>query len=228
MKRLFISVLFVIIALGLKAQVFLIDDFVLSATEGAYGIYADIDCEESNVFYFDMQAPNDHQQVQMKLWGNNIDWFIYSLRAASNVYSLWSEVAKKNNVSSLSKDIKTDFSDKVMYFTVNGKWYTEKGVDLKCKFMVSCEGACYMVLQSDYMTSDEVVAHGYSIGSAFNFLSGRWGMVFASSNTSISRYCSGASLTFSSPEEIEMFIQKIIDAKEWKKRNIEQGKLFKN
>lgn len=216
------------VSVSLKAQVFLIDDFTLSATEGAYGIYADIDCDGSNVFYFDLQAPNDQQHVQMKLWGNYLDGFISSLTTARNVYYSWSKVAKENNVSSLSKDIRVSFSDKVLYFTVNGKWYMEKGVDLKCKFMVSSDGSCYMVLQSDYMTSDEVVAHGYSIGGGYDFMSGRWGMAYGYSSTSVTRYCSGASLTFSSPEEINMFIQKLYDAQQWKKRNKEQGELFKS
>ena len=132
------------------------------------------------------------------------------------------------DVTSLSKEINVPFSDKVMYFTENGKWYEEKGVDLKCKFMVSPDGSCYMVLQSDYMTSDEVVAHGYSIGNAYNAKSGRWSMAFASSTASITRYCSGASLTFSSTEEIDSFIQKLYDAQQWKKRNKEQGELFKD
>ena len=52
MNRLIVIVLALFATLNLEAQVFLIDDFVLSATEGAYGIYADIDCEESNVFYY--------------------------------------------------------------------------------------------------------------------------------------------------------------------------------
>lgn len=227
MKRLIILFSALVATLTLKAQVFLIDDFTLSATEGAYGIYTDIDCQEDNVFFVDMQAPNEHQYVQLKLWGNYLNSFVSSLRAAEKIYSLWSQIAKEKNVTFLSKDIKVSFPDKTVYFTVDGKWYLENGVDMKCKFMVSQDGTCYLVLQSDYLTSSEVVAHGYSIGNAYNFLSGRWGLAFASSTTSITRYCSGASLTFSSSEEIEMFIQKLYDAKEWKKRNKEQGKLFR-
>lgn len=227
MKRLVFLVIALCATLVIKAQVFLIDDFTLSATEGAYGIYADIDCKESNVFYIDMQAPNDQQQVQMKLWSNYIDAFVKSLKSAKKEYLAWSKIAKDNNITSLSKDINSSFIDKELYFTDEGKWFLQKGVDLKCKFIVSSEGLCYMVLQSESMTSNEVVAHSYSVGNAFNFLSGRWGVAFGSSTTSIIRYCAGASLVFSSPEEIDMFIQKLYGAKEWKTNNIKQGKLLK-
>ena len=179
------------------------------------------------MFYIDLQAPNDQQQVQMKLRSYYIEGFIKSLKSAQNEYQAWSKIASDNNITSLSKDINSLFSDKELYFTDEGKWYLQKGVDLKCKFIVSSDGSCFMVLQSDAMTSNEVVAHGYSVGSAFSFLSGRWGLAFGSSTTSIIRYCPGASLVFSSSEEIDMFIQKIYKAKEWKTNNINQGKLFK-
>lgn len=228
MKRSFIVVFALLTTMALKAQVFLIDDFTLSETEGAYGIYADINCKESNTFYIDMQAPNDQQHVQMKLWGNYMDSFIQSLESSKKQYDEWSKVAHDNNITSFSKSINVEFADKLIYFTDGGKWYFEHGVDLECVFLVSFDGSCYMVLQSDYMTSDEVVSHGYTVGSSYNFMSGRWGMGFASATTSVTRYCSGASLTFSSTEEIDMFIKKLYDAKQWKETNKKQGKLFKD
>ena len=226
MNRLLIIIFAFFASYTLKAQVLLIDDFTLSATEGAYGVYTDIDCEVENVFFIDMQAPNEQQHVQMRLLGRFLNSFVSSLRNAIEIYSSWSQIAKENNITFLSKDIKVSFPRKTLYFTDGGKWYMENGVDLKCTFMVAQDGACYMVLQSDDLTSEEVVAHGYSIGS-FNLLSGRWGSSYTYSTTSMIKYCSGASLTFSSIDEIEMFIQKIYAAKEWKDNNIEQGKHFK-
>ena len=43
MRKILIVVVAFFVSVSLNAQVFLIDDFTLSATEGAYGIYADID-----------------------------------------------------------------------------------------------------------------------------------------------------------------------------------------
>lgn len=213
--------------MGVKAQVFLIDDFTLSASEGAYGIYANVDCSESNVFFVDMQAPNEQQHVQIKLSSSNLDAFVRSLQSVKKEYQEWSKVAQDNKIASFSKKFNSTFFDKELYFTDNGKWYHETGVDLKCKFIVSSDGSCHMVLQSDYMTDGEVVEYSYSVGTVRNYASGRWGMGFASSTTSVTKYCSGASLDFSSPEEVDMFIQKLYKAKEWKENNIKQGKLFK-
>ena len=227
MKRTLFTTALLSFAAIINAQVFLIDSFTLTETDGAYGIYADIDCNEANVFFFDMQAPKDQQRVQMKLWGNYIDGFIQSLRSAQKKYQEWSKVAQENNVKLLSKDVSgASFTDKVVYFTENDKWYQEKGVDIKCKFIVSSVGSCHLALQTDYMTSEEVVQHGFSIGS-FGSVLGRWNIGMGYSKTSVIRYCGGASLTFSSSEEIDMFIQKLYDAQQWKKNNKEMGKKFK-
>ena len=172
MKKLLIIVFTFFASYILNAQVLLIDDFTLSATEGAYGVYTDMDCEVENVFYIDMQAPDASQHVQMRLLGKFLNSFVSSLRDAKEIYRSWSQIAKENHITFLSKDIKVSVPDKTLYFTDEGKWYLEHGVDLKCTFMVTQDGTCYLVLQSDDLTSSEAVAHGYSIGH-FNLSSGR-------------------------------------------------------
>ncbi len=227
MRTLFIfSILALSMCITTNAQICLIDDFSLSGTDGAYGIYADIDCNGKDIFYIDMDAPNKNQRVQMEIWGKHIDGFINSLQQAKLKYELYSKTAKKNNITLLSKDIKVSFSDREIYFTVDDKWHKENGVDLKCKFLATADGNCLLLLQTDYMTSTEVVSHSYSVGRAYNLMSGRWSLSFSSNEISITRYCSGASLMFSSTEEIDYFANKLKKAKDWKNKNIQQCKLF--
>lgn len=185
MKKLLIIVLALFNTIALKAQVITIDEFTLSETKETYGIYADIDCDESVAIYFDMQASHD-QQLEIKLLGKNIEGFIQSLQSAQKEYNEWSKIAQNHNVTSLSKTVNSSFSDKDICYFNNGNWFEEKS-NLNCKFLVSSNGSCFLVLK-----------------------------------------CSRASLTFSSSEEIDMFIQKLQDAKQWKQTNKEQGKLFKS
>ena len=221
MKRLYIAFFLLFAAVSLKAQVFLIDSFELTAAEGVFGIYADYDCTSNNEFYLDMQANNDAECVQMRL--GKIDDFVSSFRDAQEVFEAWSKIAHDNGVTSVAKDIYAHFFNEDMYYTVGGIWFEKRSVRLKCKFLVSNDGTSYMVLQTDDMESENGVdLHSFSIDNSFHNLSGEWDRdteTFSSRST-------GAFLAFTS-EEIEMFISKLYEAKAWKSNNIEQGKLFK-
>ena len=224
MKKLCFSLLLLYATLAVDAQVFRIDEFKLSALENTFGIYADYDCNGSNEFYFDMQASIETQNVQMRLNSNSINDFISSLRDANKVFVSWSETTQENNISSVSKDIYAPFFNEDMYFSVGGIWYEKRKVRLKCRFLVSEEGSCFMVLQSNHIESETMVdAHSYSEGNSLHNLTGEW----STGNEAFSAICPGAFLVFSSSEEIEMFIGKLYKAAEWKTKNIEQGFLLK-
>lgn len=208
----------------MNAQVFRIDEFKLSALENTFGIYADYDCNGSNEFYFDMQASIETQNVQMRLNSNSIDYFASSLRDANKVFVSWSEVVQENNISSVSKEISAPFFHEDMYFSIGGTWYEKRKVRLKCRFLVTDEGSCFMVLQSSHIESETMVdAHSYSEGNSFHNLAGEW----SADDEAFPAKCPGAFLVFSSSEEIEMFIGKLYKAAEWKTKNIGQGYLLK-
>ena len=97
-------------------------------------------------------------------------------------------------------------------------------------FYVNDDGVCFLILESDYMTSDEVVSHTSSLGFSFaGYFSGYplMGVSSSGGTVTVGRYCSGASLTFSSEEEIEMFINKLVAVVQWKRNNVKNGKLLK-
>ena len=240
MKRLIPITLFLALTNVMNAQSFLIETFDLEATGKTYGIYTDIDGNKSSSYslYYDMQAPNDEQEVQSKMsfyhnpsaYYSSIDVFKDNIKKAKTIYSKWKSIAQSNSLKLISKKIPVRVSDQNLYFTENGKWFWERGVDMWFTFYVNQEGACFLILESDYMTSDEVVSHSSSIGVSFTGYFSKnplMGVGTSRSTLTVERYCSGASLTFSSEEEIDNFLQKIDNVIEWKRMNVENGQLLK-
>ncbi|MCR5065805.1 MAG: hypothetical protein K6A67_08550 [Bacteroidales bacterium] len=235
MKKTFIILLFIITALSenVKAQVFLLDTFYLSATESIYGIYADINVSSSKLLYFDMEAPNDEQRVQVQLSINSdLNSFISSLWDAKTKFEEWEKIAHSNSIKTMTKTIPVRFRDEILYFTQDEKWYHETGVDMMAEFYVNSLGQCHLIIKSDYMTSSELVSYSFSYGSSFATLMGSnkwaWNGNMRGSKTYSEKYCGGASLSFSSSKEIETFVAKLNKVAKWKANNTEiVGYLFK-
>lgn len=131
---------------------------------------------------------------------------------------------KNQSVAHFSKDFPVKFIDQTMLFTSEGKWHRENGVNLTARFYVDNTGKCYLVLDTDYMTSEEVVEHGVS---SWGFGGRMLGLGRTSSETTVTHYCAGASLFFSSEQEIDSFIAMMKAVKKWKEGNVAVGKLFK-
>lgn len=185
----------------------------------------DIDPDGQVTMLVDMGAPNESQKARLIIPPTRVDPFLRSMKQAKDYFIKWKDVASKQGIKLFSKNVPTRFSDLDMFFTSEGKWYREKGVDLNTRFFINEDGKCYLVLDTDYMTSEEEVEHGVSYGIGFV----PFGLTMGKTSNNIINYyyCPGASLFFSTVEEIDSFIEKINIAVEWKKRNIEIGKLFK-
>lgn len=130
----------------------------------------------------------------------------------------------------ISKKIPVSFTDKRVYFTQDEIWYQEDGVDIKAMFRVDKNGNCILSLETDYMTSEETVAHITTFGS-YNTLIGSTSWIWSGgsnrSNIVQDKYCSGASLSFSSSDEVHLFIEKLQKISKWKKEQKNAGKRLK-
>lgn len=170
---------------------------------------------------FDMNAPNYSQNARMLLSRNKLDSFLGSLASARDYYIMWREIAQKQSVKQFTKDLPVKLLDQTMLFTSDGIWRRENGVNITARLYVDNAGKCFMVLDTDYMTSEEVVEGSvYSTGFYFSGIK-------VSQETTITHYCPGASLFFSSEQEINLFINKMNKVKRWKEQNVAAGKLFK-
>lgn len=239
-KLLIVLVCCAVMPVIINAQNQLIETFYLSAVDRVYGIYTDVDCSESKklCLYYDMQAPNSEQEVQSKIVfyyngegvSRDFNYFKNDIKNAWYQYTQWKTIAESNNMKLISKEIPVYTDPQELYFTDNGRWYSDKYVKMWFTFYVDEDGNSYLILESDVMSSEEVVAHSSSSGvSLVGLLSGNPLVGFGSSKhkTIINRACSGASLVFSSEEEIDVFIQKVENVAEWKRNNIMNGKLLK-
>ena len=227
MKRILFSTAFLLICANITAQHYqLIDVFQLTASEGGFGIYADIDTKGEKAILIDMDAPNATQKVQLQIASIRFSPFIKSMKAAKDYFLKWNDIAKKESVVQFSKDIPIKIDDQIAFFTSDKRWHRELGIDIQLRFYVDEDGHSYLVLETDYMTSEEEVQHGCSFSNAFSAISGRWALGWSESTTTVTHYCPGASLFFSSGQEIDTFISKLNNVKKWKDENISSGALF--
>lgn len=227
MKKVFILLNLITLCSVANAQTELIEKFELSATGNAYGIYMSISCksEMSYDLYVDMQAPNDNQEVQSKLSFcfnrnnvNTVESLTKSLTKAKEMFKTWKEIARTNSLKRMAKKMPVSVSDQNIYFTQNGKWYLDNSVDMWFTFYIDNDGNCYMLLESDYMTSEEVVAYSSARYSTLGSMN---------SSTIVNHYCSGCYLVFSTEEEIDLFIAKLNKVVEWKHDIVEKGKVLR-
>lgn len=241
MKKTILFIISLALVYGAGAQVYLLDTFYLAATQKTYGIYADIDAGNRGHLYFDMETQSGMQQVQCQLKiptyeinsgvREELYDFLEPLKKCKGIYARWKQIAEQSSVRMFSKKMPIYFRDQLFHFSQDGKWYYENGVDISVKFYVDANGKALCIIETDYMTSQEVVAHSYSMSASFTPLSPNpaWGFTVGNSQSKVTveKYCSGASLPFSSEDEIDMFVEKIEKIIEWKLAILQEGKKYK-
>lgn len=213
-----------------RAQQYLIDSITLPSTGGDYGFYVDIDVDEGVKVLYDLQAFSSDQRARAELSSGDVKSLVTSLEKAMVIFEKWSKLAREEKMKLVSKRFPTIFVDQNIYFTQEGKWYFEKGVDMHAIFFVDADGECQFILESDYMTSSELAAQSTSVGLSFAgslLRGGILGISGGETKYTVGRYCGGSSLTFKNVDEIKEFIKKLNSAIEWKKQNIACGKALK-
>lgn len=227
-KRLFILASIVLFTSYAQAQEYLIDKMSLPDIGGEIGFYADIDVKEGEKILYDLKTASS-QEARAELSASEVKSLISSLEKSIQYYTKWSKLAHDIGFRLLSKKFPTIFADQNIYFTQEGKWYYESGVDMCAKFYVDIDGECHFILESDYMTSKELAAQSSSVGLSFagSLLHGVLGIGSSESEITIGRYCAGSYLSFKTVDEIKGFIKKLQDAVDWKKQNISDGKVLK-
>ncbi len=227
-KALFVLTTVLLFATDAMAQQFLIDKISLPDSDGDIGFYADIDVKEGEKILYDLRTTTS-QKARAELSASEVKSLISSLEKSMQYYTKWSKLAHDIGFRLLSKKIPTIFADQNIYFTQEGKWYYESGVDMCAMFFVDAEGECHFILESDYMTSKELAAVSSSVGLSYagSLLHGVHAIGSSESQITIGRYCAGSYLSFKSVDEIKEFIKKLQDAVDWKKQNITDGKVLK-
>lgn len=223
-KALFVLTTVLLFATDAMAQQFLIDKISLPDTGGDIGFYANIDVKEGEKILYDLKTASS-QEARAELSASEVKSLISSLKQSMLYYTKWCKLAHDIGFRLLSKRIPTTFADQNIYFTEEDKWYYESGVDMWATFFVDAEGGCHFILESDYMTSKEAVAQSSSFGLSFS--GSLLGMGGSQSQIVVGRYCAGSYLSFKTVDEINEFIKKLQDAVDWKKQNINDGKVLK-
>ena len=224
-KLLILSVL-LLITTYVQAQFYSIDKMYLSETGREIEFY--IDVNEPKYIFYDLKTNEDNKKAIARLSSSDVNYLIRSLMKAQVKYEEWSKVAAEENCRFISKRIPTPFKDQTIYFTDENKWFREMGVDMKGMLSVDAFGKCNFVLQSDDMQSEESVGEISSTGGIFvGGGKGIGGFFGSGSQMTITHYCSGASLTFKSIEEINEFIAKLQNALNWKNKNNSKKNIFK-
>lgn len=232
MKKLFLLGLLFCISFSIMAQVEMIDSIVLSATELSYGIYADVESSSEKCIYFDMDTPDPEHAVKVKLSLGGIsnvgklDKFIFSLEKADVIYEKWAQNAHEESVRLFSKKIPVPLYGLNIMVYYNEEWRLVYNVRPQLYFYVDKGGRCFLILETDKFSLKETEERGVSNGIVF---SPRYGIVFNTASNTISkeRSFSGASISFSSTEEIDSFIGKLRRVASWKNDNNATGRLFK-
>ena len=229
-KALFILATIALFASNVRAQQYLIDKIALPDTGGEFGFYVDINVNEGASVLYDLQANSPDQRARAELSSSDVNSLTSSLEKAMAIYEKWTQLAKEKGLRLLVKKIPVMIWDQNIYFTQEGKWYYEKGVDMCAKFFVDEDGGCHFILESDYMTSSELAGKASSLSLSYSgslLRGGIVGMSNAETQISIGRYCGGSSLMFKTSDEIKNFIGKLKAAVEWKKQNISDSKVLK-
>lgn len=199
-----------------------IDTFV--ANGKTYSILSDFDTRK-NAIYITLQTNKDGEHAMSKFSVYQINQLIKRFDKAEITYKEWSFRAKEASVKQFSKRI-SRIRDQHIFFTEKQTWYHEKGVNVWLRFFVDDNGECFFIMETDYMSTDEVVSKNLSTGWGYSFAwGGGWGG--GTTKTEIQRYNSGAHLTFSSTDEIEQFLEKLQKAVEWSKKSKEANRLFR-
>lgn len=228
MKRILFVILLLSICSISHAQLCVVDSILLSANNEVYYIYADIDANSENCIYYDMNA--DHSViVKPGVAGapsvttiNNK--FIPFLEKAKTKYLEWSIVARERKTTLFSKNIGQISKVNSVFFFRDGQWY-DCSAELLSVFRVDAEGNCYIVLETGNLTAKEAIS---TSSNGFTFVLGQ-GLFWNSGKKHViqEKHYTGTSLVFSSIDEVDLFIEKMKAAMDWKRNNLNEGKLFK-
>lgn len=225
-RNLFILTILVFISSYGKAQMYTIDYIYLPASSMEVGFYTDAD--KPKYIYYDIKNDDSHEKALARIPLSNIKSFITSLQKAKVKYEEWSKVVEEEGSRIFTKNIpKLFIKDQTVFFTDGGKWYRENGVDMKGVFSVNNLGECFLVLQSDNMQSEELVGESSMLGGSYTSKFNVGSIFGSSSQVTIKHYCSGASLTFRSSNEIDAFIEKLKNVLDWKNKQNSRNKKFK-
>ena len=96
MKKTLLIVFTTLLFSQAKAQMYLIDKISLPATNEVFGFYTDINVEENDCIYFDLQTPDPEQKARAKLSSYDVNAFLSALKKATSIFVEWTQIAKKN------------------------------------------------------------------------------------------------------------------------------------
>lgn len=206
------------------AKLVQIDTFIADST--IYGILTDSDVKSSEI-YLTMQVSNDNFALS-RFKQYKLKEFMRALEKAKAVYAKWMDQAKSSSVKQISKRIKNVmFADQYIFFMADGNWYHEKGVNVWAKFHVDDNGDCFLIIETDKMSTDEVVSKTLSGGWSNSLFWGNMNYGTSKAKTEVQRNSAGASIVFASVEEIDECISKLHKAIEWKKEREKMQKMFR-
>lgn len=226
MKKLLVMIASIMLTIpSTWAQIFMIDSFSLASSDGGYGIYVDIDCEESTELYFDMDTDDPTQKTRMQLSSREVNTLKKNLESAMAVFDAWREIATKNSMCLLAKKMPLLMDTQEIFFTQEGQWHMAESVELNVTFFVDDEEQCFAILETGTIKSKEVVAKAFGIAASVS-PNGRWNTSWARSEKSVIRYGDKAYLIFTNRNEVNMFIAHLDDAIKWKEHNRDMGELL--
>ena len=235
MKEIFSMLIFIFVCVSESfGQLYLLDDFKLEDCNDKLGVYSDIDVSVYPYqIYFDMETYDPNEKVLMELCVSNRECktFIKAIIKAKSVFQEWDKIAKSNAVKNLVKDVDIGFpNEEVVYFTDN-KWYSNWSTDFYVKFYVDEYGKSCLIIFSEPFW--QVQATDISISRTSNYYYGTnfSPIMYSSGSMTTTAYekvgeSKGGYLVFSSLEEFDLLIDKIIKAISWKKNSVKQGSLF--
>ena len=138
----------------------------------AYGIFVDTEVTDwnapgrwGNVWMTVEMGRSEHAQIKFSS-SKQLEQFVNSLRSAVLEFENYRSVAKKVGMSNMSVQMSTRFKDLDVYFTSNGNWGREEGVDVAPHFIVNGHGDCYLWIKTDEMNFNAVVAKSFSLSFA--------------------------------------------------------------
>ena len=226
MRKIVALIAFILlITTSARAQIFMIDSFTLASSDGGYGIYVDINCEESTELYFDLDTDDPHQKTRMQLSSREVKTLKKNLESAMFVFDEWKVTAASNSMDLLTKKMPLMMDTQEILFTQEDQWHLAESVELNVTFFVDGSKQCFAILETGTLKSKEIVAKGFALATSVS-PNGRWNTAWSRTVRSVIRYGDKAYLIFTSRNEVDMFIDHLEQAIEWKENNVKMGELL--
>lgn len=190
-----------------------------------YLILSDYDVTKSYI-YVTLRPRSDGDYVMSRFKKSKLKGFLRSLELAKEKYKEWQLQAKISSVKQFSMRMQgVYFHDQYVFFTDNGKWYHEKGLNVWAKFYVDENANCFLIIETDYMSADEVVSTNISTGWGYSMAFGG-GWRASHGKTEVLRSAGGATITFASVAEIDQCISQLQKALDMKDQNKKNSRMF--